>query len=255
MWVSSLSVADFNTGVVIPTGTHAIAIKVASVLFNTVNCEVWLDGSKKAAWSWSGTSSAGVGVDASFPIGPSGFIVYGMTYWQSNTNLVVHMVALCDQSAPLAQLSKNPYSMFMPRRADPAYEYIQQQFLLPASDTSNSGWVQSTGGTLFGTLDEAYPNDSDYITANAAGSSCTIHLGAGSTPGMPIGGTSGAVLKYRLLAGNGQVAVSLKQGSTVIASFNSVLGSTAQTLNQALTVGQVNSITDFTNLSLTITAL
>jgi hypothetical protein len=102
---------------------------------------------------------------------------------------------------------------------------------------------------LYGVLDEVTADDADYIQASTA-TGCEIKLSAGSTPTSRDNHT----IKYRLLAGSGNIAVVLKCGSTTIKSWNHTLTGSAQDFSQALSNAEATTITDYSDLRVTFTS-
>lgn len=124
------------------------------------------------------------------------------------------------------------------------------QVLAPVSDVSDGAWTPSTGTDLFACVDEATYSDTDYIAATTA-TTCELAFAAGTDPASSVG----HALKYRLLSGSGAVTVALKQGASTIASFGPhTLTGVVQAMQQALSGGQADSITDYAALSVAITA-
>lgn len=124
------------------------------------------------------------------------------------------------------------------------------QVLAPVSDVSDGAWTPSTGTDLFACVDESTYSDTDYIAATTA-TTCELALADGTDPESSTGHT----LNYRLLAGNGTVAVALKQGGTTIASFGPhTLTAAAQAIQQVLSGGEADAITDYTALSVALTS-
>jgi len=128
-------------------------------------------------------------------------------------------------------------------------ESVQLSYLRPTADISTGSWTPSTGTTLYETLDEVSADDVDYIQA-ATATGCEIKLSAGSTPTSRDNHT----IKYRLLAGSGNIAVVLKCGSTTIKSWNHVLTGSAQDFSQALSNAEATNITDYSDLRVTFTS-
>ena len=96
----------------------------------------------------------------------------------------------------------------------------------PSTTLSNAGWIPSAGVALPAMINEAAPNDADFIYASGAGNTCEIGLSATAHPG-----ASQQIVRYRaqsVLGGLG-VIVSLKQGATVIASWTHTTLPTAMT--------------------------
>jgi len=124
------------------------------------------------------------------------------------------------------------------------------QKLAPVSDAAAGSWTPSSGTDLYAMLDETVASDADYIET-ASESTCMLALASGSDPAS----STGHVLRYRLLAGSGTIAVALKQGSTTIASWGPhALSGVAQDFAQTLTGGEADSITDYTALRVEFTS-
>jgi len=151
----------------------------------------------------------------------------------------------------IQQYSQNPYQIFAPRRQllYVSATSVQLSYLRPASDITTGSWSPSIGTTLYGVLDEVTADDADYIQASTA-TGCEIKLSAGSTPSSRDNHT----IKYRLLAGSGNIAVVLKCGSTTIKSWNHVLTGSAQDFSQALSNAEATNITDYSDLRVTFTS-
>jgi hypothetical protein len=121
---------------------------------------------------------------------------------------------------------------------------LPAQKLAPVSDVSAGSWTPSSGSDLYAMLDESEASDADYIQATSA-TTCTLALASGSDPSS----SAGHILRYRLLAGSGNIAVTLKQGTTTIASWGPhTLTGVAQDFAQTLTGGEADSITDYSAL-------
>jgi hypothetical protein len=148
-------------------------------------------------------------------------------------------------------LAENPWQLFAPRRQllYVSATSVQLSYLRPAFDITTGSWSPSTGTTLYGVLDEVTADDADYIQASTA-TGCEVKLSAGSTPTSRDNHT----IKYRLLAGSGNIAVVLKCGSTTIKSWNHVLTGSAQDFSQALSNAEATNITDYSDLRVTFTS-
>jgi hypothetical protein len=120
----------------------------------------------------------------------------------------------------------------------------------PSSDVSAGDWQATGGGALYAALDEdPIPDDADYIYASDI-TTCIVAFPTVSDPAVSTGHTA----RYRLLAGSGSVSVTLKQGSTTIASWGPHdLGANPQNFAQTLTETQADSITDYTALRVDLT--
>ncbi len=127
---------------------------------------------------------------------------------------------------------------------------VSTQKLSPVSDVSAGSWTPSSGSDLYAMLDETAYSDADYIYATSA-TTCTLALASGSDPSS----STGHILRYRLLAGSGKIAVTLKQSTTTIASWGPhTLTGAAQDFAQTLTSGEADSITDYSALRVEFTS-
>ena len=125
---------------------------------------------------------------------------------------------------------------------------VTAQFLRPISDVSNSGWVPSSGSDLFAMIGETVRNDSTYISATAPGSICEVMLG--TSTGDPLSSIN-HLPRIVMSAGTGGIIVRLKQGATVIKAWTYASLTGTDTLYEpTLTSGEIDSITDYTNLRL-----
>lgn len=134
------------------------------------------------------------------------------------------------------------------------------QFLRPASDVSTGGW---TATPLFEKLDETVADDVDFIeSANGPtdpGDPCVIGLDSGGDPQS----STDHVLRVRIKKNSGGGAavvgavLALKQGTTTIASAEHLDEGAQQwsTKELTLTGTEADSITDYTDLRVEITAL
>lgn len=120
-------------------------------------------------------------------------------------------------------------------------------------DVSAGNWTPSTGGTLWGTIDEGNPDDADYdVNINPAGGFFEVSLANAPDPAM----SSGHYVNYRI-EGGGSMVVSLRQGAgTEIASWShNPAPAVPTTFQQVLTSGQTDAITDYTDLRLRFEAV
>lgn len=92
----------------------------------------------------------------------------------------------------------------------------------PTSDTSNTGWLPSTGGVLYAMVDEVVPDPADYVYSTAVGQVCEMALGTTQYPG-----TASQTLKFR---------ASSSTGNSVIVRLKNTGGATVRTVTQALSV-------------------
>lgn len=113
----------------------------------------------------------------------------------------------------------------------------------PDSDVSAGAWTASSGSDLYAMLDEESADDDDYIQSTT-GSTCEVALATVSAP--PSGWVT--VVRYRI---QGDCTVSLRQGSTQIASWSHSPGpGSPTTYTQTLSGGEQSSISDWSDLRL-----
>lgn len=125
-------------------------------------------------------------------------------------------------------------------------------YIRPDADSIDGNWTTNTGGTtLYAAIDEAIPDDGDYIVSPAApvNEICTVSL---SNPSVVPGATMRVRYRARKSAvgGNMELRVRLLEGTTEIASWTEVVPSTDTDYERALTNAQLVSINDTTNLFL-----
>ena len=151
----------------------------------------------------------------------------------------------------IEELHRNPLAIFEPQKLYiPVDAGGAPQLLAPISDLSAGGWTPSSGSDLYAMLDEGTASDADYIVSTTA-TSCEMRLAVGTDPIV----STGHILRYRLLAGNGSIAAVLKQGATTIASYGPhTLTGAAQDFSQTLTSGEANSITNYADLRVVFTS-
>jgi len=124
------------------------------------------------------------------------------------------------------------------------------QYARPISpDISTGGWTPTP---LYVQIDEETPGDSDYNTStkNATADTFEVTLQSLSTPSVDTGHT----VNYRARcdkSSNGNIAVSLVQGTTVIRSYDpGFLTTSFAPYSFTLTEGEAQNITDYTDLRL-----
>jgi hypothetical protein len=124
------------------------------------------------------------------------------------------------------------------------------QTAAPTSDISAGGWNPSTGGTLYGTIDETTADDADYDIDMSSGSTMEVKFAGLTDPAS----STGHIVRYRVKGATGSLVVSLRQGAgTEIASWtHNPAPSSATTYEQTLTSGQANAITDYSDLRLRV---
>lgn len=133
------------------------------------------------------------------------------------------------------------------------------QYLRPDADSIDGGWTNESGGTtLFSSIDESSPNDSDYVASSQLPSNDLVKFRLSD----PTGGSTiiaPSTVYYRFKAGGSgdpiNLTVSLLQGSTTIATWTHTgVSSSFVTASQTLTTPQLAAITDATDLYLTFSA-
>ena len=126
--------------------------------------------------------------------------------------------------------------------------YVTAQFLRPISDISNSGWTPSSGSDLFAMIGEATRNDATYISATEVGAACEVLLG--TSTGDPLSSVN-HLPRIVMSAGSGGIIIRLKQGTTLIKEWTYASLTGTDTLYEpTLSSGEIDSITDYTNLRL-----
>ena len=107
----------------------------------------------------------------------------------------------------------------------------------PSLTLSNNGWLPSAGISLPAMVNEATPDDSNFISASGVGKTCKMELTATSFPGASV-----QAFRYRAqsVLGTRGAVFSLKQGATSIASWtHATLPTTMTTFEQFLSPAQV----------------
>src|SRR4029077_2722115 len=127
--------------------------------------------------------------------------------------------------------------------------------LRPDSDDSISDWTDQTGGTttIYLSIDEDAADDADYIRSPAPPNSSVARFRMSDpTTGKIL--ADPVIVRYRFkktTSDDQQLIVSLKQGTTLIASWTHTgagLTESFQTVAQTLDSGQLATITDLNNL-------
>lgn len=145
-------------------------------------------------------------------------------------------------------LRNNPWQIFEPESIPLFWTGVTAQFLRPISDVSNSGWTPSSGSDLFPMIGETVRNDATYISATEAGAACEVLLG--TSTGDPLSSIN-HLPRIVMSAGSGGIIIRLKQGATLIKEWTySSLTGTDTLYEPTLTGGEIDSITDYTDLRL-----
>lgn len=121
----------------------------------------------------------------------------------------------------------------------------------PVSDTSNTGWLPSTGGALYPMVDEVIAEYADFIYATNAGSVCEMALNTTAYPG-----TASQVFEFiASSAYSNTVQARLKNtGGATVATWTQALTATPTTYQKTLTAGEIAAIASGA-LSLELTAV
>ena len=137
----------------------------------------------------------------------------------------------------------------------PSVPGVATTWLNPISDIATNSWTNDTGGTtnLYQSIDEdAPPSDSDYIRSAIGADSSSYYETELETSSDPASSTDHTVSYRYSKAGTGVVnlVASLREGSgTEIAAWtHNDISTSWATANQALSAGQANSITDYSDL-------
>ena len=134
------------------------------------------------------------------------------------------------------------------------------QYARPNNDPSQTtNWVPSTGSNLYAMIDEASPNDGDWVqvTDNMSGQTETFKVDLSSVTDPVSSSNHKVTVRASDSVGFGTIdfVVKLKQGATTIASVTSfTLSSSAADHTYTLSAGEANSITDYGSLLLEISA-
>lgn len=148
-------------------------------------------------------------------------------------------------------LSENPWQLFKGRRNFlPAIATVQ--VARPVADLSNTGWVPSSGATLYPMIGETIRDDGTYISATAVGALCEVDLTDLSDPAVSTGHLPTLVLSA---PGGGGITVRLRQGTTTIATWTYHPGATPTEYTPTLSGAEADSITDYTALRLQFEAI
>jgi hypothetical protein len=120
----------------------------------------------------------------------------------------------------------------------------------PSSTTTTGTWTASTGGALHTAIDEVTASDADFIST-LTDSSCVMGLSATT------GTRRGHDLRVRAWSPIADgLEVEVRQGNTLIALRQIAnLHATPTTYNLMLTPGEAATITDYSALTLHLTAL
>jgi hypothetical protein len=136
---------------------------------------------------------------------------------------------------------------------------VPTQYARPASTVTIGTWTDQAGGTtnIHTTLDETSADDADYVRSVLSPAGAAYETALSSIPD-PASSTT-HVLRYRLrkeAAGNAMaVAVALMEGATQRAAWTeSDIGTAWATVERTLTGGEADSITNYADLRVRLTA-
>lgn len=145
----------------------------------------------------------------------------------------------------------------MPRRL--ARTPVELQYARPASDVTDGSWLTDTGGAnLSSAIDEATPDNSDYIisgsfTIGGSTDTCEIALSDVFAPT----DNTGHTVAYRYAKNGGSpsqqidLRVRLLQGATEIGSWTHLnISNAIRHATQTLTTTEAGNITDYNDLRL-----
>jgi hypothetical protein len=131
------------------------------------------------------------------------------------------------------------------------------QFARPSSDVTTTNWTRSTGTNAYYTyVEETTADDNDYLQTTVTNSGLELGLSSVTDPVS----SSGHIVRIRTWSTGGAAAegrtILLLQGSTTIATV--ATGNPTRTVgsqvNFTLTSAQADSITDYSNLRIRVTA-
>jgi hypothetical protein len=127
------------------------------------------------------------------------------------------------------------------------------QYARPSADITAGAWLPSTpAAPLYSMIDEAVPDDNDYIYAGQSGSMSEVALQSSADPGA----TYGHSVLIRAKGNASQpLRVHLMEGTTQIAVWDRVLAATPTTYELPLTRAERAAIVDYTNLRFRFTGL
>ena len=251
------NISYINNGFVVGLGvnvqrtTDSGANVIASTLAPEPSCVTW-DGanikffaSKKLVRTVANTTVPTADASRVTRLAERGSI--SSTVINSATGLVcVWNRALSEQE--VVHLLKSPWQLFDAETVPLFWSGVTAQFLRPISDVSNSGWTPSSGSDLFPMIGETTRNDATYISAVEAGAWCEVLLG--TSTGDPLSSIS-HLPRIVMSAGAGGIIIRLKQGATLIKEWTySSLTGTDTLYEPTLTGGEIDSITDYTDLRL-----
>lgn len=220
-------------------GTHAVALQASSIGGTaTRKMRMYCDGNLIATSDSVSLSSNALAMEVALPKKYN-------TVGHGPATAMVWVTAVLDTLCA-RDISIYPWKVFAPVGLPTSWVSVVAQFLRPISDVSNSGWTPSSGSDLFSMIGETVRNDSTYISATEAGAVCEVKLG--TSTGDPLSSIN-HLPRIVMSAGSGGIILRLKQGTTVIKEWvYAALTGTDTLYEPTLTAGDIDSITDYTDL-------
>lgn len=191
-----------TTAVAFEAGIPHVAIMRYEPGFLSIFVDGKLDATQSATASGTSASSLQVAVGAVVRAGSaslfsSSSLVLGV-YWNRALS-----------NAEIASVSANPWQLFAPQSQVISLAAVTSIYR-PSSDISTGGWTATPGGALFSCIDEAAPDDADFITSPNLSDPSVL----GISPSLPAG-TWDVRVRAQRTASTGQIRVRfLDSGST-----------------------------------------
>lgn len=225
----------------VPPGAHTVALEAWSIGGTaTRKMRMYCDGNLIAASDSVSLNSNSQTMEVALPKKYN-------TVGHGPATAMVWVAAVLDTLCA-RDISIYPWKVFAPVGLPTSWVSVVAQFLRPISDVSNSGWTPSSGSDLFPMIGEATRNDATYISATEPGAACEVLLG--TSDGDPLSSVN-HLPRIVMSAGSGGIIIRLKQGATLIKEWTySSLTGTDTLYEPTLTGGEIDSITDYTDLRL-----
>ena len=246
-----------NRGGWISTSTGLLVVGEANTIVGSMHslasADVYLNGFPVALTA-SGTATTMVNSDGQPNIGWLRD-VFGL----GHRNMISCIFDTDWTSAQAEQWSRDSFGPFRMADEIPVI-LVTVQMAFPSADISLGGWTPSAGGSpteLWPMIDEATPDDSDYIQSvlTPSNDTCEVRLQVLGDPAV----STGHVVRYRysksFAAGRVDLTVKLMDGGIEIASFtHSDISTTDTQADQTLSAAQADSISDYGDLRLRFSA-
>ena len=160
--------------------------------------------------------------------------------------------------AEVLEIYRNPWELYRPMVPLPSgITSVTFQYARPNGDISSGSWQASTGSDLYAMLDETTYNDDDYIYSgsNPSSDTCEVSLSSITDPAS----ASNHIISYRMYKtdGGGTTGLTfyLMEGATQRATWTeSDISGSVSSGSYTLSEAEANSITDYTDLRIRITA-